>query len=388
MKSFLLYLLLIGMMFSTILITGCGSSDNVEQYATLKTELGFDERDIDRLSAVSNRHEIDMDSMTTFVLGTVISTIDSTYSNSPIFNLKNLDDESLLDLNPQSASQDDLSILMTSNKKATSFSYAASVDSKTSANFAGLIGAGAAMHADQSLSLANSDGNIYVAMNRGKHGSYFEINTEDLKAGYDFTPYLIGTELTETETKRYVDYTEESAGKTKGTYIDTLIFDENQGYGQIDWSQRNVYGNIQLLTKMETIFGLLKEQYGAFEGEEAIQNVLYSNMLILKQKIGHAVQDFYKHVGTHFVSKLNFANYAYGYGTLEFKESGGNQEARLGVAVSLGGGIPSKFSAESGSSATFAQQNGWASAMKDLHIEAHSRPGGMDLTSFALVLCP
>ena len=383
MTLFLQTFLLIGMMFSTILLTGCGSSDNVEQYETLKTQLGFDERDIHRLSTNNDRKKIDMKSVPTFVLGTVISVIDSSYSNTPIFNLKNLDDESLLDLDTGSGSRDYVSISMTSNKNATSFSYAAAADSSTSANFAGLIGAGVAVHADQSLSLANSDGNIYVVMNRGRNGSYLEINTEDLKAGYDFTPYLIGTALTETETKSYVDYTEKSAGKDKGTYIDTLIFDENQGHGQIDWAERNVYGNIQLLTKMETIYGLLREQYDAFEGEEAIQNILYSNMLRLKQKIGHAVQDFYAHVGTHFVSKLNCANYAYGYGTLQFKESSGNQEARLGVAVSLGGGIPSKLSVESGSSASFAQQNGWASAMKDLHIEAHSRPGGMDIAAFA-----
>ena len=134
---------------------------------------------------------------------------------------------------------------------------------------------------------------------------------------------------------------------------------------------------------MEGIFGILRAQYDTFADNETVRNIVYTNMMTLKQKIGHAVQDFYSHVGTHFVSKLYFANYAYGYGTLQFDENSGNEEARVGVALSLGGGVPSKFSAESASSATFAQQSGWAGAMKNLHIEAHSRPGGMDLGSFA-----
>ena len=349
----------------------------------MKNELGFDERDIDRLSTPNGRNLITADSISTFVLGTVVNVIESTYVNTPVFNLKLMDDDSLLDLNAQSAGNDDIATIMTSNKNATSFSYTQSLDTKTSANFAGLIGLGAAVHSDHSKALANSDGSIYVAMSRGRHGSYFEIQTEDLTSGLDLTPYLIGTELKESEIKEYVDYTEADAGSDQGTYIDALVFGKNRGYGQIDWGLRNVYGNVQLLTEMERLFSLLLEQYDEFEGNETVQNLLYANMLSLKQKIGHAVQDFYKHVGSHFVSRLSFINYAYGYGTLQFDESAGNQEGQFGVAVSLGGGIPSKVSAESSTSASFAQKSGWANAMKNLTIEAHSRPSGLDVGSFA-----
>ncbi|WP_321530672.1 hypothetical protein [uncultured Desulfuromonas sp.] len=359
------------------------STAEIDVYPTLSGKLGFDQRDVDRLTAASNHHQVTVDTIPTFVLGTVINMIDSTYNNTPIFNLGNLDKDGLLDLNPQSASQDDISIKMVSNKAAYTFSYKAAAKSETSANLLGFVGAGLAAQFDQSLSRANSDGNVYVSMSRGKHDSYFEINAADLASGYDFTPYLIGTELSDDEVAAYVDYSEVNVEEGKGTYIDTLIFNGNQGKGQIDWAVRNVYGNVQLLTRMEAIFGMMRAQYDAFVGDEAVQNILYSNMLTMKKRIGDAIQDFYTHVGTHFVSKLEFANYAYGYGTLDFSDAATNQEARFGAAVSLSGGVPAKFSAASESSVSFAQANGWAEAMKNLTIEASSRPSGMDLGSFA-----
>lgn len=356
------------------------------EYTTLKTILDFDDRDIHRLSSPNTRHQINKDSVPTFVLGTIISTIDSTYSNTPVFNLKNLDQAGLLDLNPQSAAQDDLGILMTSNKNAASSSNAVSVDAKASANFGGIIGAAAAAHYDQSLSLANSDGNIYVTMNRGKHGSYYEINTEDLKSGYDFTPFLIGRELNADEIKQYIDYKQgfKKHGLRKQYYINKLIFGGYEKSGLIDWDQRQIYGNIQLLTQMEMIFSLLLKQYKTFKGDDAIQNILYTLMMNLKYKISNAIQDFYAHVGTHFVSKLNFSNYAYGYGILQFTEASGNQESRTGVAVSVNGGVPSKFAIEGGTTVSYARQNGWANAMKNLSIEAHTRPPDVvEISNFA-----
>ncbi len=352
------------------------------KFTTLETTLGFDSRDIHRLSTSPDGNKIDNDSVPTFVLGTIINSIPSTYSNTPIFNLKNLQNIGLLDLNPQSASQDDLSILMTSNKNAACNSNTVSVDIKASANFAGIIGASTAAHCEQSMSLANSDGNIYVSMQRGKHGSYYAINTRDLIAGYDLTPFLIGNELDETEVERYISYKEKSVeGKH---YINELIFGGYEKSGLINWNQRNIYGNIQLLTKMEVIFSFLLQQYKIFEKDKVVQPILYANMVILKNKISHAVRDFYAHVGTHFVRKLHFSNYAYGYGTLEFDESSGNQESRVGVAASLNGGLPSKFSIEAGTSASYAKKNGWASEMKNLSIEAHTRPADVvDINSFA-----
>ncbi len=306
--------------------------------------------------------------------------------NTPIFNLANLDAEGLLDLNPFSASQDDLSITLSSSKAAASSSYAVSADLKASVNVMGIVGGSAAAHYEHSMALANSDGNVYVTMTRGRHGSYFRINTGDFADGYDFTPFLIGSELDETTVKAYVDYTQQAAkGTDERQYIDTLIFEKNRGKGQIDWSQRNVYGNIQLLTVMESIFALIRKQYDDFAGDQEIQQKLYCNMGALKSKIGCAVQDFYAHVGTHFVSKLKFANYAYGYGILHFDEKSGNTESQLGAAVSLSGSIPSKVGAEIGASASYAKQEGWAQYMKNLHIEAHMRPAvqGTDIITFA-----
>jgi hypothetical protein len=349
---------------------------------TLK-KLGLEDRDISRIANSPNNNKINNDSISTFVLGTMINTIDSTFVNTPIFNLKTLDDDGLLDLNAQSASQDDMSILMTSNKKAACNSNVFSVDAKVAANIGGIIGGSASAHYDQSMSLANSDGNIYVAMQRGKHGSYYQILISDFKAGLDLTPYLIGKELTTSEIEKYVSYKQVSSeGKQ---YINELAFGGYDESGLIKWSERKYYENVQLLTRMEEIFAILLDQYATFKDNEKIKNILYANMVKLKfEKISHAVKDFYSHVGTHFVSKLKFSNYAYGYGTLNFSESSGNQESRLGVATSISGGIPTKTSGEASTEVSYAQKNGWAGAMKNLSIKASSRPAGVvNIESFA-----
>ena len=333
------------------------------------------ERDFARVAANTGRNRIDRDTIPTFVLGTIINVIDSTYSNIPIFNLQLLDKASLLDLNAQSASEDDLAITMTSNKNATSTSSTFAAEASASANFGGLIGASASAKYGHAQSLANSDGNVYVSMGRGKHGSYYQINTQDLASGIDFTPYLNGNELTDDEIKQYVDY-EQVTVKQK-TYISKLRFGGADGSGLIAWSEQNYYGNIRLITEMERIFALLREQYDRFEKEASIQNIIYTNMIIAKEKIGDAVKDFYAHVGTHFVSKLEFANYASGYGTLQFDETSSNEQSSYGAAVSLNGGIPSKFSGSAGASVSYARSNGWSQAMSGLHVEAHSRPSGV-----------
>ena len=87
----------------------------------------------------------------------------------PSLTLANLDAEGLLDLNPFSASQDDLSITMSSSKAAASSSYAVSADLKASVNVMGIVGGSAAAHYEHSMALANSDGNVYVTMTRGRH---------------------------------------------------------------------------------------------------------------------------------------------------------------------------------------------------------------------------
>ena len=87
---------------------------------------------------------------------------------------------------------------------------------------------------------------------------------------------------------------------------------------------------------MEAIFVLLEEQYGLFKQDANIRGILYGHMVTLKyEKVSNAVRDFYAHIGTHFVSKLYFTNYIYGYGTLSFSDSSGNDEMRLGASAYL-----------------------------------------------------
>lgn len=344
---------------------------------------GFDRRDIARAAGSPANERISNETIPTFVLGTVINAMDSTFKNIPVFHLKNLDDAGLLDLNRQSAAQDDLSIKLTSNKSAATVSEQVTAEVKAAANLGGIIGVSAAVHYDHANSTANSDGNVYVAMQRGKHGSYYQINTRDLHDGFDFTPYLIGSALSKAELEKYIAYKSKTIqGKS---YISELQFGGYDHSGLIGWDQHNIYGNIQLLTRMEEIFALLLEQYRQFEHTAAIKELLYRHLATLRNdKIHHAVKDFYAHVGTHFVSKLYFANYAYGYGTLSFSETDGNNEARIGANLSLNGSIPEQAAGQLGASAGYARKHGWAKAMKNLSVEAHTRPADIvDIAAFA-----
>lgn len=344
---------------------------------------GFNERDILRLSTAPNNQKIDSNSIPTFVLGTILNVIESTYCNTPIFNLKNLDEKGLLDLNKQSASQDDLCIKMTSNKTAATTSSKVSYTAKAACNFGGIIAASGSFHNDQSLSMANSDGNVYVSMQRGKSGSYYQINTKDLASGIDLTPYLIGTRLTDKEMEQYISYKEMRFGKQK--YVSEITFGGYEGSGLMDWGLRNMYGNFQLLTRMEELFAHIVDQYSQFKDNKEIKKILWDHLNNLKyKKINHVIRDFYAHVGTHFVNKLYFSSYAYGYGTLKFSETAGNEETRYGAALSLNGSIDKEIGLEAGGDVSFARKKGWASSMKNLTIEAHSRPADVvDIGKFA-----
>ena len=158
--------------------------------------LGFSDRDVDRMIDAPDTNEITSQSISTFVLGTMINVVNSTYRNTPIFNLKTLEENDFIDFNTKSASEEYLSIQLTTSKEAATTSLAVSADINAALNVGGVFGASAALHGDYSHDQASSTGEVYVSMQRGRTGSYHQINCDDFQSAYDFTPYLIGKKLT------------------------------------------------------------------------------------------------------------------------------------------------------------------------------------------------
>ena len=350
---------------------------NSTDYPTLKS-LGFEDRDIHRLKAVIGRNTINSEAIKSFPLGTAINTIDSTYLPFPVFDMALLNKDNKIRLDSQ-RSRTEESMVMRSNKTAATMSWSLSNDANIGVNVMGVFGASAAAHYDHSEATAKSDGAAYASIVKGKSNVYYELLTGDLAEGFNLTPYLIGNDLNDPESdikiEDYVSYTERQVAENDiRTYIDSVTFNGINGSGLIDWGNLQYYGNIQLITEMETIFGMLREQYDTFEGNQVVQATLLSLMCTVKEKIGHAVMDFKAHIGTHFVSNLKLGNYAYGYGKLNFDESYGSAENRYGASLSLSGSIPNKASANAGASVGFARKNGWGAAMKDLSVTVDAFP--------------
>jgi hypothetical protein len=385
MKKSVLCMCLVAVICSTLFCLGCDSSSNSSSssnYYPAMKELGFEDRDIQRLEADSNRKVIDADSIKSFPLGTAVNTINSTYLPYPVFDMALVNKENLIRLVTQ-GSKDDGSIVLTSNKAAATESWAMSTDANGGFNVMGVFGASAAAHYDMANSKGSSDGSVYVSICKGTSNVFYEVITGDLETGFNLTPYLIGEALDEEEIDQYVSYTTKQLADGR-TYIDSVTFSGQGGYGLIDWANRQYYANVQLITEMEAIFGMLKMQFYTFEGRQDIQATLLSLMQTVKEKIGHAVMDFKAHVGTHFVSSLKLGNYAYGYGMLKFNETYGTEEIRFGASASVSGGIPSKLNVQAGMSVGFARQNGWASAMKGLEVNTAAYPKGVagDMLTF------
>ena len=358
---------------------GCDSSSSQgtlsTTYPTLSTYLQMDEEDLQAYletpSLGSSAKDISIDSVGDMTIGAKISSAKSQFIVKPIFDLSLLDKDSFLDKNLSSSSKEVTEIRMVSNKKSATESGQEVYNFSASESFLGFK-ASASYHQENKRQDTSSDGSVTVVMSYNNYGAYVELITGGFEGYSEYTPYLIGEKIDEKTIKSYVDYVEERIGWSSNKYISKLKI--NNG-GQLS-DQENVYANIQLLSEMERIFGILKEQYATYADKKDVRETLMKNMKAMKKYITAAIKAFYAYHGDAAVTYIGVMNYGLGQGELKFSESSGNTEdiynaaASAGYSGLIGGG---GTSADVG----IARKNGWATAFKNVNVGAESRPAGV-----------
>ncbi len=326
----------------------------------------------------ANGRPITVDSVKDMTIGAKVSTANSTFIVRPVFDLSLLNNDGYLDVNLSSSTEAVTEIKLVSNKSATSHSEQESYDFTASGQGRGFK-ASAAYHQENKRQESSSDGTVNVKMSYNTTGAYVELLTSGFSNDASFTPYLIGSRLTDDTVRSYVNYTESYVkGQSGDKYISALLVTNG---GQLD-DLENVYGNIQLLGEMEKVFGLLKTQYNIYS-DANVRAELMANMVSMKSFISNAISTFYSYHGDSFVSRVSAMNYGLGNGQLQFGQSSGNTENVYNAALSVSYsrlGFAGSASADVGVS----RQNGWASAYKNTTITARSLPAGViDTTSWA-----
>ncbi len=369
-----------------LLAGGCGTSssdtDLTEQYPTLGGNLNWDEDDLQagiEAPLWNSAWAITIDNMGSMTIGARINSAQSTFLASPIFDIGLLAKHNLLDKNTSSSTMAATEIRLLSNKEASEKSGAEAYNFSASGSYGGFK-ASTAYSQENKRQETTSSGSVEVAMSYNNYGAYIQLLTADFAGPYDYTPYLMGGKLEESEVKRYVDYVEKSAGTSEDTYISALKIKNG---GQLPREDANVYGNIQLLGEMLKIFDLLKFQHDKYQGNEDLKKTIIANMRTLKEHITKAIKLFYASHGDAFVTHVNLMNYGLGMGTLMFDTASGTTEDIYHAAASAS---YSGLSGGGGASADVgaARKMGWATAFKNAQVKAVSKPTGViDPTSWA-----
>lgn len=317
-------------------------------------------------SETSGKWKITSNDIMKMVIGSPINSANSTFQTSPIFNIPLLNDNQKLDTNTDSNAKAETSMGLFSNKEASTDSSMFGLDieasSKTSFWGAG-VEASAGYSQKNSEQKSVSSGETYLSMIYEIYDSYVDMLVTHGEEAEDFSAYLVGTKLSDEELKKYVDYNSEEK---------KLII--NDGYLP---DPGNVLGNVQLLGRMEDIFGTMKT-------ECANDPKLLEPMLTLKNNISKAIKIFYSRYGNLFASRLWLAAYAVGGGNLSYENTSGNSQNQYSETVSLE--YSSLISSGSMSEeVSYAKQHGYSSAMKSINVTAFAIPANtVDTNAWAL----
>ncbi|NMC73023.1 MAG: hypothetical protein GYA56_01445, partial [Geobacteraceae bacterium] len=333
------------------------------------------------VNGASEGKPITLDNVKSFVIGTVVDSANSRYINRPIFNIKLLDEDTRLDKNLQSATTAKTQISLITDKSAASHTDQMQYDFSASVKKGGFK-AQAAYSQQNKFQKSESDGTVSVKMSYSRSGAYINLITGGFSSSDDFSRYLVGKRLSTEEIKSLVDYSEEPVPGGGGKRYVAKLKIVNHG---VLADKDNAYGTLQVLTEMERIFGLLKNQYTRYPNPE-VRAVLKQNMLLLRKDIGDAIKDFYAYNGNAFVSSVSLMNYGLAKGELKFHVEDGNREARYGGAVSAKySGL--SFGASGSAEVQHSRSNGWAKSYKNISVEAMSVPDGtVDPTAWALTI--
>lgn len=359
-----------------LLLAGCGGgSDEPEpthtsRYPTLAAHASMDEEDFDRYLLTAGRGtNITPETIKSLSVGSSINAAASTYNLRPIFDLGRLKEDGRLNVDT-TRSRQTTALRITSSKAASTASSQTTLDGSLSGS-AGGFKAAAAYHHAEALRNTQSDGTVSVQLVSANTNNIVSILGSGFSGSENFTGYLIGTKLGDELLRGYVSTTQSPptdlcGGKPYTTRVTV---------GRYKLADAEPYANIQILSRMESVFADLKAQY-ALCADAAIQTALVRQMTALRGKIESAIADFYAVNGDAFVSQTTSMNQAIGSGQLSFSSADGNAESQNGASLAV---KYQTLTAGAGGSASvqFYKQNGWAKALQNVQVSAEAKPAGV-----------
>lgn len=344
--------------------------DLVSKYAAIAAYAHMNENEMQAFAGNSLFGTmLTIDSVKNLTIGSRIHSADSSYIQSPVFDVLRLNEDGKLDINNHSGTKASTSLNLSTSKYATSHSEQQKLDFKASSSGMGWK-ASVAYHQENASQGASFDGNATVELAYNQTGAYIEILPGGFEHAYDFSKYLLGRVLRAEQIKEYVDYEESYVSGSSGDrYISRLLIPRG---GQLA-DKSEIYANIQLLSAMEMVYYIMGNQYSKYEGYPTVRNFIVENMRSLKQYISSAIMDFYQYNGDSFVSFVSLMNCGRGKGVMSLKDSSLNEQAVYAGSISVGysgliagGGMSS--------SVGIAKQYGWANALKNANVTAEAEP--------------
>lgn len=360
-----------------VLLASCGGGGPDEpeptltsSYPALAANAAMDEEDFNRFLATAARGtDITPESIKSLSVGSSINSAASTYNLRPIFDLGRLKEDGRLNVDT-TRSRQVTALRITSNRKASTESSQFTLDGSISGSL-GHWKAAAAFHHAEARRNTQSDGTVNVQLVSANTNNLVSILGSGFSGSENFTGYLIGTKLTDELLRGYVSTTESTPANACGGKPYTA----SVTVGRYKLSDAEPYANIQILSRMESIFADLRAQHDLC-ADASIQTVLVRQMTELRGKIESAIADFYAFNGDSFVSQTTSMNQAIGNGQLTFDISDGNAEAQNGASLSAKYQTPA---GGAGGSATlqFYKQSGWAKALQNVAVSAEAKPAGV-----------
>ncbi len=363
-------------------LASCGGGDgspdpapgHASQYPALAAHAAMDDEDFERyLLTAGKGTPITPETIKSLSVGSGINSAQSTYNLRPIFDLGALKEDARLNVDT-TRSQQKTVLSVTSSKEASTSADQFTFDVSTSGSIGGEWGgakAAAAYHHASAHRKTKSDGTVSVQMVSANTNNIVSILGSGFTGSENFTGYLLGTQLTDAQLRSYVATTESTPTDSCGgkPYITSVTVSRHK------FADSDPYANIQILSRMESVFGDLKAQHGIC-ANASIRPVLVRQMVELRGKIESAIADFYAVNGDAFVSQTTSMNQAIGSGKLSFRSADGNTESQNGGSLSaqyqtLTGGAGGSTTLQ------FYKQNGWAKALTDVQVQAEAKPAGV-----------
>jgi hypothetical protein len=363
-------------------LASCGGGDDspdpapgyASQYPALAAHAAMDDEDFERYLLTAGRGTpITPETIKSLSVGSGINSAQSTYNLRPIFDLGRLKEDSRLNVDTTRSQQKTVLRVLSSKDASTSadqFTFDVSASGSIGGEWGGAKGAAAYHHASAHRN-SKSDGTVSVQMVSANTNNIVSILGSGFTGSENFTGYLIGTKLTDEQLRSYVATTESTpTGICGGKPYTTSVKVSRHKFADGD-----PYANIQILSRMEGVFADLKAQHEIC-ADASIRPVLVRQMVELRGKIESAIAHFYAANGDAFVSQTTSMNQAIGSGKLSFRTADGNTESTNGGSISaqyqsLAGGVGGSTTLQ------FYKQNGWATALTDVQVQAEAQPAGV-----------